>query len=147
MSLPQVNPGQLAPTISDFIKRKIGHQLRTNCPNCFEGSVENKLFKITEFVRIPDTTTFHILSNEAILAYSFSLPTIRGKVNYRLRGIVYYGNYHFTSRIISENGTVWYHDGQTTASRCTREGSLIDADIDLHSCKGKAMKLVIYARK
>jgi hypothetical protein len=36
---------------------------------------------------------------------------------YNLKGIVYYGNNHYTSYIVSEDNTVWYHDVGTNMSR------------------------------
>jgi hypothetical protein len=47
---------------------------------------------------------------------------------YILKGIIYSNNDHFTSRLIDENLTVWYHDGQTTRQTCQEENSLIQTD-------------------
>jgi len=30
-----------------------------------------------------------------------------------VRGLIYYGDFHFTSHIIGTDGIVWYHDGMT----------------------------------
>ena len=38
-----------------------------------------------------------------------------------IKGIIYLGDEHFTSRLIDKEGTVWYHDGITTKSRCLAE--------------------------
>ena len=35
-----------------------------------------------------------------------------GAYDYHLRGIVYYGGYHFTARLIDSNQSVWSYDGQ-----------------------------------
>ncbi|KAJ7629546.1 hypothetical protein B0H17DRAFT_962868, partial [Mycena rosella] len=45
-------------------------------------------------------------------------------VTLRLRGIIYGGQGHFTSKFIDRNGVVWFHDGITTGRRCTRETEL-----------------------
>ncbi|KIM78557.1 hypothetical protein PILCRDRAFT_75281, partial [Piloderma croceum F 1598] len=64
-----------------------------------------------------------------------------------VRGLIYHGDFHFTSRIIGTDGMVWYHDGMTTGSSCENEG-----DFDkffsrkLSRCKGKKLILVVYAR-
>lgn len=48
-----------------------------------------------------------------------------------LKGIVYSGDFHFTSRIIS-NKDVWFHDGMITKSKCQKEGHITDfSDKDL----------------
>ncbi|KAF8224592.1 hypothetical protein L208DRAFT_1198765, partial [Tricholoma matsutake] len=39
-----------------------------------------------------------------------------------LKGVVYSGEFHFTSQIISDKN-VWYHDGMTTKSKCWDEGN------------------------
>jgi len=31
-----------------------------------------------------------------------------------VRGLIYHGDFHFTSRIIGTDDIVWYHDGMTT---------------------------------
>ena len=41
-----------------------------------------------------------------------------------LKGIVYYGDNHFTSRIISKDGRIWFKDGITTRGQSIEEGHL-----------------------
>lgn len=41
---------------------------------------------------------------------------------YTLVGLVYAGNFHFTCRIVRQNGTIWYHDGMKTKNKCVLEG-------------------------
>ncbi|KAJ6529446.1 hypothetical protein DFH09DRAFT_155008, partial [Mycena vulgaris] len=41
-----------------------------------------------------------------------------------LRGVIYFGNIHFTSRIISSDGRVWFHDGIGTGRACVDENYL-----------------------
>ncbi|KAJ7285324.1 hypothetical protein C8J57DRAFT_1038335, partial [Mycena rebaudengoi] len=43
---------------------------------------------------------------------------------YRLRGVVYHGGSHFTSRIVDSCGDVWFHDGITTKSTSVYGGTL-----------------------
>ena len=47
-----------------------------------------------------------------------------------VRGLIYHGDFHFTSCIVGTDGTVWYHDGMTTGSSCENEG-----DFDKFSSK------------
>ncbi|KAJ7086964.1 hypothetical protein C8R44DRAFT_539248, partial [Mycena epipterygia] len=42
-------------------------------------------------------------------------------VRLRLRGIIYHGRAHFTSRFIDATGMVWFNDGITTGRICTME--------------------------
>ncbi|KAI0788943.1 hypothetical protein BC629DRAFT_1273008, partial [Irpex lacteus] len=50
---------------------------------------------------------------------------------YKLIGIIYYGNNHFTSRIISNSGDIWYHDGIETQSQCQYEGNIATCNPDI----------------
>ena len=64
-----------------------------------------------------------------------------------LRGIVYHGENHFTSRIISPEGNIWFHDGMTTGSTCENDGHLrTTTDRLLYKCKEKQLVLAIYAQ-
>ena len=64
-----------------------------------------------------------------------------------LKGIVYAGDFHYTSRICA-NGLVWFHDGMVTGRSCTYEGKLnVFTDSDLSVCNGKTSSLIIYAQK
>jgi hypothetical protein len=61
----------------------------------------------------------------------------------KLRGIVYHGQHHFTCRIISDDGQIWYHDGVTTAQSCTYEGLLNDINnANIKTCKNKECRWV-----
>ena len=63
-----------------------------------------------------------------------------------LKGIVYYGENHFTSRIISKDGKIWFNDGITTGGRSIEEGHLSTmSDKNLRRCKGKDLALTVYA--
>jgi hypothetical protein len=64
-----------------------------------------------------------------------------------VRGLIYHGDFHFTSRIIGTDGIVWYHDGMTTGSSCENEGDFDKlSSKNLLKCKGKKLILVVYAR-
>ncbi|KDR66409.1 hypothetical protein GALMADRAFT_1359834, partial [Galerina marginata CBS 339.88] len=49
------------------------------------------------------------------------LQTNDGLSTLTLCGIIYGGGAHFVSRIIDRSGTVWFHDGISTGSRCRKE--------------------------
>ncbi|KAF8220307.1 hypothetical protein L208DRAFT_1334596, partial [Tricholoma matsutake] len=44
---------------------------------------------------------------------------------YRLRGVMYHLEDHFTSRFITESGSVWYHDGMSTGQKMENEGNFV----------------------
>ncbi|KAJ7019096.1 hypothetical protein C8F04DRAFT_976173 [Mycena alexandri] len=65
-----------------------------------------------------------------------------------LRGIVYGGAAHFTARYISTDGSVWFHDGITTGSRCVEEGNLNSMDVaSLNHARGKTALTLVYGRE
>ena len=65
-----------------------------------------------------------------------------------LRGIVYHGGYHFTSRIVTSDQQIWYHDGINTGKICLRDGLLKSQSKDrLRVCRGRDLVLAVYAQK
>ncbi|KAF8891013.1 hypothetical protein BD779DRAFT_1401571, partial [Infundibulicybe gibba] len=62
-----------------------------------------------------------------------------------LRGIVYFGSSHFTSRILTEEGMLWYHDGINTGKNTECEGPLSES-IDLLRCEGREATAAIYSQ-
>jgi hypothetical protein len=66
---------------------------------------------------------------------------------YELRGIVYYSDSHFTSRIVYNNGMVWFHDGIATGQSLLYEGTFQNFVPDsLRSCRGKKALAAIYVK-
>jgi hypothetical protein len=67
--------------------------------------------------------------------------------HYNLKGIVYLGGFHFTSRIVTSDNTVWFHDGITTANICIKEDILKNFNhSDLTLCKERQAELVVYTK-
>jgi hypothetical protein len=65
-----------------------------------------------------------------------------------IRGLIYYGGFHFTSRIITCNGDVWYHDGMTMRNTCENGGVVENfSNKKILTCRGKELLLAIYARR
>jgi hypothetical protein len=65
-----------------------------------------------------------------------------------LRGIVYHGENHFTSRIISSKGKIWYYDGMLTEQVSIEDRSLRDLyDNDLRRYQNRDLVVAVYAQK
>jgi len=64
----------------------------------------------------------------------------------KLHGIVYFGNFHFTSHIIDSEENVWFHDGMVTgktSAGSANNGKLYEYTTEsMKTCKGK--NAVIY---
>ena len=70
------------------------------------------------------------------------------EIGFKLKGVIYFGEFHFTSRIFTSDRTVWFHDGMTTARQCRNEGKIETfSDHDLMECNGKTATLLLYACK
>ncbi|KAI0026652.1 hypothetical protein K488DRAFT_65500, partial [Vararia minispora EC-137] len=67
------------------------------------------------------------------------------KAVYKLKGIVYSGQSHFTCRFLNRSGHVFYHDGMTTGRRCVYESNYTNLT-DPHHTHNKFAYLAIYSR-
>ena len=64
-----------------------------------------------------------------------------------VKGLIYHGDFHFTSDIIGTDGIIWYHDGMTSGSNCKNDGDFDKfSSNDLLNYRGKKLILVVYAR-
>jgi hypothetical protein len=62
-----------------------------------------------------------------------------------LRGIIYYGQAHFTCRLIQADNNVWYNDGIVHGRRCVAEGHVnLIADLN-RSQDGRQACFAIYS--
>jgi PIF1-like helicase len=102
------------------------------CPCCGSASVMRRWY-----YESPGMVFMHV-SADALLDISpmINIRTIGNNLELRLKGIIYFGGDHFTSRIISSTNRVWYHDGITTGASVEDEGQLSDG-VDLTRCRGE----------
>jgi hypothetical protein len=82
-------------------------ELASKCATC-----NTYLIKRTTFVQTPPLLSFD-LSNGSRLTLD---PVVwisceNSRVRYVLRGVIYFDNNHFTERVVTSTGMVWYHDG------------------------------------
>ena len=117
------------------------HETHENCPHCFAALRQPIAFKA-----VPNLLVFEI--NSRNVKISKTIKFVRGDdtVVLNIRGLIYYGEFHFTSRIIGSEGNVWYHDRMTTGSSCESEGNIERfSKKKLQTHKGKKVVLV-YAK-
>ena len=69
-----------------------------------------------------------------------------GKVDHQyLCGIVYFGNFHFTSWVITAAGDVLFYGGMVDDGNCSYDGNLRSMTVtSLHETRGRAMSIAIY---
>jgi len=107
-----------------------------------------KIDIVTKFEIVPKILAFSV--NDATLvevSKKISFSDSNSLVVFGLKGIVYFGDFHYTARIVNE-GHVWFHDGITTGKNCKNEGKLSTfTNKELSSCNDKMISLAIYAQK
>ena len=118
------------------------HETHEKCPDC-----SCALKQPTSFKSAPNVLVFEINSKNIKISKTLKFVQDSETVILDIRGLIYHGDFHFTSRIIGNDNIVQYHDGMTTGSTCKNEG-----DFDSFStkkmlkCKGRQLILVVYAR-
>ncbi|KAJ7870255.1 hypothetical protein B0H13DRAFT_1634832 [Mycena leptocephala] len=73
---------------------------------------------------MPDLIYFSIQDPGIILDPAIHLTVGDNRGRFALRGVIYLGENHYTSQIVKETGTIWYHDGIETRGKCECDGVL-----------------------
>ena len=96
----------------------------------------------------PKMLVFNIPKHRGIIDREIHMKGINGaNTILRLKGIIYHGNFHFISRIITNDGKIWLHDGMTSGRNSIMEGNMQNITHNyLTQCKGKVIALAIYAQ-
>jgi len=111
------------------------------CPDC-----SSTMVKKIDYIESPRLLVLEYPNTNINTSHEVRLVIDDETTVLHLRGIVYHGENHFTSRIISPEGNTWYHDGMTT-----RNTTVVDTHLNsstyanLKTCQGKRLVLAIYA--
>jgi hypothetical protein len=118
------------------------HETHGRCPQCFSAMMQPISFKTA-----PSVLVFEINTRNIKVSKTLKFEQEGEMVVLDVRGLIYHGDFHFTSRIIGTDGIVWYHDGMTTGSNCENDGYFDKfSSNNLLNCRGKKLILVVYAR-
>ncbi|KII82619.1 hypothetical protein PLICRDRAFT_106497 [Plicaturopsis crispa FD-325 SS-3] len=102
----------------------------------------------TIFALTPHLIAINLFNCNTNPAKFIKLPVANKDVTLRLRGLIYHGEFHFTSRIITRDGKLWFYDGVTTGGTANLEGFIENiSERELRECKGRKIVLAVYARK
>ena len=101
------------------------HEIHEECPDCHCA-----LKQPISFETAPSVLVFEINSKNIKISKTLKIVQDGETVILEVRGLIYHGDFHFTSRIIGNDNNVWYHDGMITGSTCENEG-----DFDSFSTK------------
>ena len=107
----------------------LAHEENQICPTC--NTHMKRVFSVLHAIPL---ILFDFTGQKINLDHTIEIDIQNSKQQYSLRGILYYGNNHFTSRFISHNTTVWFHDGISTGASMIRDG-ILNSDIDLLVCR------------
>jgi hypothetical protein len=126
-------------TVVKIFKRLLSLKSQKICSQC-----NGKMMKKTYLNDAPKLLILHLPYTEITIDLKIKLM----RKTLSLRGIVYYGNYHYTSRIIDINRKVWFHDGMITGSSSQLEGSAVNVEERyFNKCNHKNVALLVYAQE
>ena len=115
---------------------------RRRCRVC-----NNSYTQFVDYIDLPKIIAFELRDKTTVLDAIVSVRQLTGTdLDYRLAGIVYFGDAHFVARIIRQDGQIWFHDGITTRRNLIYEGSIGSGQIDLSSVHSKDAHTGIYCR-
>ena len=113
-------------------------ELASTCATC-----DSHLMKRTTFLQTPPLLAFDI-SNDSTSTLTLdpviSISCDNSQIRYVLRGVIYFDNHHFTERVITSTGMIWYHDGIFTGP------SLVFESQDLTSITMENAVMAFYTR-
>jgi hypothetical protein len=128
-------------TVSEYLKQIMSSSTSLECTQC-----HGEMNKITRFHKTPKILLFSINDSSLKVTKDLTLDNGNDNVAYKIKGVIYFGEFHFTSRVFSSDDTVWFHDGITTGRQCENQGKITTlSDDELMECDGKKATLLLYA--
>lgn len=136
-------PNMFDISTAEFVKTVLHNSMQDKCPKCDEN-----MHKITCFYESPNIIALTLNGVSCRVSKKITLNQDDKATIYSLKGIVYFGEFHFTAHVCQTDGTVWYHDGMDRVRECTYESKLAEmTSTDLIKCQERKVALVIYASK
>ena len=111
---------------------KINERTNYFCPNCRKFKNKELSLYNTQYVNELPAVLIFALAPWIDISQCLTFDVSNGSKTYVLKGIIYSNNHHFTARLIDNNLSVWYHDGQATRSLCQREQNLTQNEDIVH---------------
>jgi hypothetical protein len=120
----------------------LSQKTNRRCPDC-----NSRMKQLVFYNEAPHILVLEYPFKNIKTSHRLEFISETGTKTLELRGIVYHGQYHFTSRIITAQKQVWYHDGMITGNSCSRDTDLTQlSDHDIRHCKNRNLVLAIYAQ-
>ncbi|KAJ7662638.1 hypothetical protein DFH06DRAFT_987244 [Mycena polygramma] len=133
--------------LSEWLKKDLTRGL-TNCPSCRRTGRRQRMTMNVTINEVPPVMIISMDHPRLVIDPMIHFDC-RGELTcMKLRGIIYLGHAHFTCRMITKTGAIWFHDGIATGRRCRLEGNLTHVVdfTDLSESMGNRVVAVIYAR-
>jgi len=108
-------------TVQEYLD-EFSAPLASNCETC-----EAPLFRQFSFTFCPPLLAVELTSNLPSFDSVLSLRVDDRYCRYSLRGVIYHAGDHFTARVVTKSGMVWFHDGITTGSSLVYESQNVSS--------------------
>lgn len=148
-SVPSKKPGTMS--ISKLIsKGTVSNKRQKACQECAAANTTPTYMDMNRIITsTPQLITFELTPENHNIKPDIKLDweSPDGTESLVLCGLIYGGGMHFTSRFIDNTGTVWYHDGIKTGSKCNEEavvGLLDDTNWLRSTPENKVLIAAIY---
>ena len=123
-------------SIQKWLPVVLHEPVHRRCQHC-----DSKLERHYVYDTLPSFLVFNVYESTAKLEQFVEVQDQQ----YRLCGVVYFGNFHFTSRVITAAGDVLFYDGMVDDGNCSYDGNLRSMTVtSLHETRGRAMSIAIY---
>jgi hypothetical protein len=127
-------------SVSNWMQ-ELKEESNVTCGSCSEKmTIKHQLLLLLPFIAL------HFSNQQLQIDYNFHISINNEEFMYELRGIVYYGDSHFTARVISNDGLIWFHDGIATGQSLRYEGTFQNFTESLNLCQHKAAIMAIYVK-
>jgi hypothetical protein len=129
-------------TSSECMKQIFKHQDSGRKCVHFGGDVS----RVTRFDVVPKILLLSIQDSSVSVSKRPSIHSGEKMVVFSLKGVVYFGDFHYTS-CICVNKHVWLNNGMLTGQKSTYKKPLVEfSGTDLSICSDKTASLIVYAQ-
>lgn len=116
-------------------------KLNTPCSICASQLAVSKTFDT-----VPKVLVFHLGIHKMQVSQSIVVELNHQMYTFNLKGLIYFGGFHFTTQVVNNNSEVWYHDGIETVQSCIYQGHLLDKENDsILFTRGRQLCTAIYS--
>ncbi|KAL1685159.1 hypothetical protein GGG16DRAFT_66849 [Schizophyllum commune] len=131
-------------TTAEWLKDVLrGKSRRQSCNRCSSPTVP-----VVTIRSVPDLLCLDNSDEHLVISHTLSYDT----QTFKLRGIVYAGQNHFTCRVVDHVGTLYRHDGMVNGDICEKEAILARVSPDdlgtwrMRNGSSKSASLLVYER-